>query len=299
MGIGEKTVERVAALIEAGWPGGARAAAPSLPGAAAALVTLALARLHRGRDVVVVAPGPDEIESLFSDIRTFMPAGGREPLLLYAPEAVEDPERDGMRLAVSRALFRRPEGEDEGRVFLAVASALLAPLPDPDAVDAAGVLLHTADETKSFEATWRAFVDVGYERAPEVVRKGQMAVRGGLVDIWPPTSPLPVRIDFFGDSVDTIRQFDPASQRSAERLSEIWIPPCAMRALPSATPLSKISEGSVILHLDHDRTASMVLRPGDEAPRRGSRCATALRRGSPRWNFSRAIPRRKAFRRSH
>ena len=266
MSFADTTVERIASLITAAWPGGSRAAAPALPGAAAALVTLALARLHRGRDIVVVAPGPDEIESLFSDIRTFLPDGVGEPLLLYAPEAVEDPERDGLRLAVSRALFRRSAGGEGGRIFLAVASALLAPLPDPDAVDAAGVLLHTADETASFEATWKSFVEIGYERAPEVVRKGQMAVRGGLVDIWPPTSPLPVRIDFFGDSVDTIRQFDPASQRSAERLSEIWIPPCATRELPSATPLSKIAEGSVILHLDHDRTASMVLRPGDEAP---------------------------------
>ena len=49
MGFADKTVERIATLIEAAWPGGTRAAAPSLPGAAAALVTLALAELHKDR----------------------------------------------------------------------------------------------------------------------------------------------------------------------------------------------------------------------------------------------------------
>ena len=266
MDFADKTVEGIAALIEAAWPGGTRAAAPSLPGAAAALVTLALAKRHKGRDVVVVAPGPDEIEALFSDIRTFLPNDAAEPLLLYPPEAGGDTERDGLRLAVARALFRDREEQGEGRIFLAVASALLAPLPDPDAIEASGILIHAADETESFEATWKAFAATGYERAPEVVRKGQMAVRGGLVDIWPATSPLPVRIDFFGESVESIRQFDPASQRSAERLSEIWIPPCVTKDLPSAPPVEKIPKGAVILHLDHDRTASMVTRPGDDAP---------------------------------
>ena len=267
----EKVISQIARLLQDEMTGVLNApsvAAPALLGASAALSILALQSLYQGRDVVVVVAGPDEIESLFSDIRTFLPSGREEPLLLYAPEPGDDADRDGMRLAVARALFsgRAKNASDAGRMIITSASALLAPLPDPEVVDASGRLVRTADEVSSFEEFWQSCIKVGYSRASEVVAKGQIAVRGGLVDIWPPTSPLPVRIDFFGDGVDSIREFDPASQRSSDRLPEIWIPPCAMQALSNVAPVSKVAQGAVFVYLDHDRAASMTMRPGDETP---------------------------------
>jgi transcription-repair coupling factor (superfamily II helicase) len=65
----------------------------------------------------------------------------------------------------------------------------------------------------------------GYQRVNTVLEAGQFSHRGGLLDIWPPTELSPVRLDFFGDEIETIRQFDPASQRTIEKLDHILVTP--------------------------------------------------------------------------
>jgi transcription-repair coupling factor (superfamily II helicase) len=65
----------------------------------------------------------------------------------------------------------------------------------------------------------------GYEPEAQVSQKGEIALRGGIVDIFPPTSPWPVRLEFFGDELESLREFDPQTQISREEISEIIIPP--------------------------------------------------------------------------
>jgi transcription-repair coupling factor (superfamily II helicase) len=65
----------------------------------------------------------------------------------------------------------------------------------------------------------------GYEPEAQVSQKGQIALRGGIVDVFPPTSPWPVRLEFFGDELESLREFDPLTQISREEISEIIIPP--------------------------------------------------------------------------
>ena len=67
--------------------------------------------------------------------------------------------------------------------------------------------------------------DVGYDREVQVESPGQFAVRGGILDIYPLTEEFPVRIEFWGDEVDSIRTFDVESQRSIENMTEITIYP--------------------------------------------------------------------------
>ncbi len=67
--------------------------------------------------------------------------------------------------------------------------------------------------------------DVGYDREVQVEGPGQFAVRGGILDIYPLTEEFPVRIEFWGDEVDSIRTFDVESQRSIENMTEITIYP--------------------------------------------------------------------------
>lgn len=71
----------------------------------------------------------------------------------------------------------------------------------------------------------RKMVGIGYDSADSVYEPGTFSQRGGILDIWVPSEPLPVRLDFFGDEVDTIRQFDPSTQRSQEKLKDIRITP--------------------------------------------------------------------------
>jgi hypothetical protein len=77
-------------------------------------------------------------------------------------------------------------------------------------------------------ATW---VGLGYESAAVVDAPGQFSRRGGIVDVWPPNLRQPLRIELFGDEVDSLRSFDPSTQRTIARAEQAWIGP-ASEALP-------------------------------------------------------------------
>jgi transcription-repair coupling factor (superfamily II helicase) len=67
--------------------------------------------------------------------------------------------------------------------------------------------------------------DQGYEPEAQVTRKGEIALRGGILDVWPLTSPWPARLEFFGDELESLRHFDPLTQISREEISSITLPP--------------------------------------------------------------------------
>ena len=262
-------VDAVAGAFREAWPGTTAAtAAPALEGAAAALAAHALHRLHPAAWVVVVTCGPHDLEAFHTDLLTLAPGHAAPPLLLPPPEAesVGDIEFDGARLAVARRLREAVSAPAAATLLATTATALLAPLPEPQAVEQAGRHLRAGSSEHGFEALVAALSAAGYAREPEVVAKGQMAVRGGLLDVWPPDAPLPVRVDFFGDTVESLRTFDPASQRSTAALETAWIPPCDPARLPAAAPVERLPEGAIFLWLDHDRIAAMTTAPGAAEP---------------------------------
>ena len=81
------------------------------------------------------------------------------------------------------------------------------------------------NQSVSLDSLKRTWVDIGYQPADTVVEPGQFSHRGGILDIWPPAEPLPARLEFFGDEVDTLRQFDPATQRMVKVLERLLITP--------------------------------------------------------------------------
>jgi transcription-repair coupling factor (superfamily II helicase) len=76
-----------------------------------------------------------------------------------------------------------------------------------------------------------SWVGLGYEAASVVEAPGQFSRRGGIVDIWPPNLRKPLRLELFGDQVDSLRSFDPSTQRTVSRVSQAWVGP-ASEALP-------------------------------------------------------------------
>ncbi len=78
------------------------------------------------------------------------------------------------------------------------------------------------------------FVRMGFTQAPTVVEHGDYAVRGGIIDVFPPGQILPVRLDFFGDELDGIRRFDPASQKTIDSLKEVSFTPVSEVILDEA-----------------------------------------------------------------
>ncbi len=83
------------------------------------------------------------------------------------------------------------------------------------------------------ERLWRNLASIGYERVNTVLEPGHFSARGGILDLWPPAAGQPIRIDFFGDEIEAIRKFDPASQRTAEGLGSVIVTPAREFLVPA------------------------------------------------------------------
>jgi len=82
----------------------------------------------------------------------------------------------------------------------------------------------------------------GYEPEAQVTQKGEIALRGGILDVYPLTSPWPVRLEFFGDELESLRQFDPLTQISREEIAAVTIPPAGELGLLKQSRNSAESE---------------------------------------------------------
>jgi len=102
--------------------------------------------------------------------------------------------------------------------------ALLQPTLSPAERDEASIRLKRGDEHPLDELVAR-WVAMGYRVAPTVEEPGELNRRGGIVDIFPPGDDLPLRIEFFGDEVDSLRRFDPITQRSEAQVREVAVGP--------------------------------------------------------------------------
>jgi transcription-repair coupling factor (superfamily II helicase) len=98
------------------------------------------------------------------------------------------------------------------RILVAGVQALVQRTLPPDALPDDPLVLRPGTRVAQ-ERLVRRLVESGYEAVPEVAGRGEFARRGGIVDCFPPGQPLPVRIEWFGDEVESLRAFDPADQR--------------------------------------------------------------------------------------
>jgi transcription-repair coupling factor (superfamily II helicase) len=156
------------------------------------------------------------------------------------------------RFAEPAASFyeRASWGESSIRARLETLSALANPEQRPIVVTSARALMQRTlppalfrerqivlrrGGRETLERLIGRWLRLGYEPVSLVVRPGTFSRRGGIVDIFPSASDLPIRIDFFDDEIDTIRAFDPNTQRSTDALESVIIPP-AREALPEFAP---------------------------------------------------------------
>ena len=110
------------------------------------------------------------------------------------------------------------------QVLVAPIRSVLAPIVS-GLGDVAPVVLRRGDDASIGHLVGQ-LVAAGYERTDLVERRGQFAVRGGIVDVFPPTERHPVRLEFFGDEVDDLRTFAVTDQRSLEPIAQLWAPVC-------------------------------------------------------------------------
>ncbi len=131
------------------------------------------------------------------------------------------PHQDLISDRLSR-LWRLPR-ESSG-VTLIAAPTLLQRLPPPAFVAGQGMVLEVG-QTLDREAYRRQLESAGYSLVSQVQQHGEYALRGGLIDVFPMGAEEPVRIDLFDDEIETLRHFDPESQRSTETVKEITLLP--------------------------------------------------------------------------
>ncbi|HEY4953089.1 MAG TPA: DEAD/DEAH box helicase, partial [Verrucomicrobiae bacterium] len=103
----------------------------------------------------------------------------------------------------------------------------------------------------------------GYEPEAQVSQKGEIALRGGILDVFPPTSPWPVRLEFFGDELESLRHFDPVTQISREEISTITLPPAGEPGLlkKNADSSSANSQPSTLLDYLPPQTIFLLCEP--------------------------------------
>ena len=211
--------ERLAAYAEA-LPAAARVSEPALP------LLLAALHEHLGRALVCVLPEDADARDAADAARWFL---GEEPVALLPSRGVRwgsglepPPHLVGERARALDVLAA-------GGLVCASAAALAEPLPPPQArpepIEVAPGATVGLDELAERLAL------AGYERVDRVQERGQFAVRGGLVDVFPTTGREPLRVELFGDELEAVRAFSPFTQRALHEVESAVVYPAAERRL--------------------------------------------------------------------
>ena len=143
-----------------------------------------------------------------------------------------NPEIVSERVATLARLVEPPGKRP--RIVLTTVNALVQRVPPREAFEGATLSLR-AGGTADPESVIRFLEANGYNRAGTVLEPGEYASRGGILDLFPAGEPAPVRLDLFGDQIESIRRFDPASQRSTDRLQALTLRPVSEVPLDPAS----------------------------------------------------------------
>lgn len=226
-----------------------RAWISSAPAGCDALVLSRIARarapveiLHLARDDGRLARTAEALRFFAPEVELLtLPAWDCLPYDRISPRADISSHRLATLARLARA--RETKADRAGRIVLTTVNALLQRVP-PRELLARATLSIRCGEALGRERLLRYLTDKGYAQTGTVVEAGEFALRGGIVDLYPPGTPDPLRLDFFGETVETIRPFDPLSQRSTGRLEALEL-----------TPVSEVflDEGSIARFRAHYR----------------------------------------------
>ena len=199
---------------------GSRDAVLAVPEPARAFALAGLAHLSGRHPLVVAVPTAANADRLAHDLSAFLgpdqvdlfPAWETLPFERVSPSV----ETMGRRL---RAMWHLRRGGDTApRILVAPVRALIQRL-GPHVEDVEPVIVRPGDQLDPTELTQR-LTAMGYRREYQVEHRGELAVRGSIVDVFPSTADAPVRIDLWGDEVDRLTEFSVADQRSVDDLAE-------------------------------------------------------------------------------
>jgi transcription-repair coupling factor (superfamily II helicase) len=206
---------------------------------------LALAALQRetGKQFVIAVAAQRDLESWERNINFWycavrgvaecadavvvLPASESDPYAGGSPHA-ETLERRALALwnlaRHNGALSHHAQDARPTDFVLLTSRALARRTLPPDEILKAGAILRRDEDVSPEELVEKLFAD-GYVREDPVGAIGEFSMRGGIMDVWPPGRSAPVRIEFFGDTVESIREFDPETQLSTTQLAQVGVAP--------------------------------------------------------------------------
>ncbi|MCZ6697481.1 MAG: transcription-repair coupling factor [Planctomycetota bacterium] len=215
-------------------------------GSAAPFISAFIAERLR-RPLLYVTAHLNQADDARDDIETF---SGRPAELLPAWETVPGEGAGSGEIAAERTrlcanLIRSSESGAEPTdtdarssipILVAPIQALMQPVPSPAGLDA-NTLTFRVNQEVAPERITRWLVDRGFEGLDQVEQPGDFALRGGILDIFASADTDPIRIEFFGDRIESIRRFEPGSQRSVNTIdaTRITLPPDPAAAAPTQT----------------------------------------------------------------
>jgi transcription-repair coupling factor (superfamily II helicase) len=204
---------------------GSRNAVLAVADPARAYVLAALGELSGRRPLVVVTPTTQDAERLAHDLRAYLgehevdtfPAWETLPFERVSPSV----ETMGRRL---EAMWHLSSGTNMPAVLVAPVKALLQRLGPH--VEATEPIVVGRGDTIDPQALLEKLVELGYRREYQVEHRGEVAIRGSIIDVFPPTADIPVRIDLWGDEVDRLSEFSVHDQRSTIDIEEVLLVGC-------------------------------------------------------------------------
>lgn len=175
--------------------------------------------------VFILAENDLKARELYEDYRFYDPDVLLYPAkdLLFYQADIHSNLLDKQRMNVIKALLEKPKTA----VILSVGGCMDC-IP-PKEIMQKKVLHFEVEQTLDLDRLKEQLVNMGYERTAQAEMAGQFSVRGGIIDIFPLTGENPVRIELWGDEVDSIRTYDAESQRSLEELNRVSIYPATDR----------------------------------------------------------------------
>ena len=195
-----------------------------------------------GKPVVLVVASGREAEETVGSLRSWYDGDPNDIAQLEAWETLPH-ERLSPRadtVASRMAVFRRLKHPDTGNAMFGPIRILVMPIrsliqPVVQGLGDVEPLVFTVGEDLPLDEAAKRLIENAYTRVELVMDRGEFAVRGGILDVFPPTAPHPVRIEFFGDEIDTIKEFHASDQRTyGEGLKTIWATACRELQLTDA-----------------------------------------------------------------
>jgi transcription-repair coupling factor (superfamily II helicase) len=253
-----------AAITRSGLDVPARVVA-GLTASAKALYVAAAAQARPHEAVLYVVPTDADLEEAVADVAFFLAAleglapAATERAVLPFPSHEIDPYRGlaphvGVTSARARALHGIARGT--ARVVVASAAALLPKVTAPARLLAAAMELRPGQDIAPDELA-ELLVDAGLSREDPVDEHGEFTVRGGIVDIFPAGDAHPVRLEFVGDTIESLRNYDPSTQRSTAAVDQVEI-------VPLRDVLNDDREATVFDYLARAKGARVIASERDE-----------------------------------